>query len=404
MAVLKVFYLLVVTAVTFLVPAVAAIHSLRWLVVPTLLSVQVLALLAWRIPIGKIVRPAWRLKWLFLFLIGGYTLLQPEKGDLVLLWRIPGLSWLLPFNITGLERAALMCLQILILLLTSAVVRLTGSGDDVVVGLRALRLPALFVHALDRTLELLGGTAERTGRGERDAGARPGRFATLKRLLRGDVGALVRTIEANIEIAGARPGSAERGFEARLAHDVAIVSGIALCMASFKMLKFLPGLPFASGHKALLLFPLYVLAARFTYSRWGATVAGTIMGVIGFLQGDGRFGVLEVLKHVAPGVVIDLADPLVRRLPAWALGYCFLGLVAAVARTSTEFVVVLLLGARAEIYAFPAVKLVPNLLAGFLSGFVTMFVLRVIARKAPAKDKLAEVPDAGKPNNVGRIQ
>jgi hypothetical protein len=405
-AVLKVFYLLAVTAVTFMVPALAATYSLRWLVVPMLLSVQVLALLAWRIPIRKIVRPTWRLKWLFLFLIGCYTLLPPENpaGDLVLQWRIPGLAWLLPFNITGLERAALMCLQILVLLLTSAVVRLTGSGDDLVYGLRALRLPALFVYALDRTLALLGGTDERTGRGQRDDGLRPGVFATLKRLLRGDVGALVRMIEANIERAGGRPGEAGREPEARLAHDVAIVSGIALCMASFKMLKFLPGLPFASGHKALLLFPLYVLAARLTYSRWGATAAGTIMGVIGFLQGDGRFGVLEVLKHVAPGLVIDLADPLVRRLPVWALGYCLLGLVAAVARTSTEFVMVLLLGARAEIYAFPAVKLVPNLLAGFLSGFVTMFVLRVIARKAPTEKKSAESPDVSKPNNAEEAQ
>jgi hypothetical protein len=157
-------------------------------------------------------------------------------------------------------------------------------------------------------------------------------------------------------------------------------------MASFKMLKFLPGLPFASGHKAILLFPLYVLAARLTYSRWGAAAAGTVMGVIGFLQGDGRFGVLEVLKHIAPGLVIDLADPLVRRLPVWALGYCLLGLVAAVARTSTELVLVFLLGARAEIYLFPAAKLVPNLLAGFLSGFVTMFVLRVFSREPSVQD------------------
>ena len=100
------------------------------------------------------------------------------------------------------------------------------------------------------------------------------------------------------------------------------------------------------------------------------------MGVIAFLQGDGRFGVLEILKHVAPGLVIDLADAFVRRLPAWALGYSILGLAGAFARTATEFAVVLLLGSRAEVYIFPAAKLVPTLLAGFLSGFVTMFVLR----------------------------
>ncbi len=400
-AVLKVIYLLVVTAVTFMLPALSAAHPLRWFIVPALLALQVLTLLICRVPIGQVLRPGWRLKWLFLFLIGCYTLLPPEHPaeDLALHWRVPGLGWLLPFNVTGLDRAAVMCLQILTVLLASAMVRLTGRGGDLVHGLQELRLPGLFVHSLDRTLSLLSGADERSGRRQREAGgAQRGAFTALKRLLRGDVGGFVQSIKANMELAGGQSGGgAGPEFETRLAHDVAIVSGIALCMASFKMLKFLPGLPFASGHKAVLLFPLYVLAARLTYSRWGATTAGTIMGVIGFLQGDGRFGVLEVLKHIAPGLVIDIADPLVRRLPVWALGYCLLGLVAAVARTSTELVLVFLLGARAEIYLFPAAKLVPNLLAGFLSGFVTLFVLRVFSGEPSVQDSSAQPTDRKAP-------
>lgn len=391
-AVLKVVYLLVVTAVTFMLPALSAMRLFRWPIVAALLALQVLTLLICRVPISQIVRPAWRLKWLFLFLIGGYALLPPERPaeDFVLHWRVPGLGWAFPFNLTGLDHAAVMCLQILTVLLASAVVRLTGRGDDLVRGLQGLRLPGLFVHSLDRTFSLLSGADEQSGRHRRDAGAQQGTFTALKRLLRGDVDSFVQLIKANIALAGGQSSpAAGREFETRLAHDVTVVSGIALCMASFKMLKLLPGLPFASGHKALLLFPLYVLAARLTHSRWGATTAGTIMGVVGFLQGDGRFGVLEVLKHIAPGMVIDLADPLVRRLPVWALGYCLLGLVAAVARTSTELVLVFLLGARAEIYLFPAAKLVPNLLAGFLSGFVTMFVLRVFSREPPGQDGVA---------------
>lgn len=390
-AVLKVSYLLVVTAATFVLPALSATHSLRWLFVSLLLAVQVLALLICRVPSSQVLRPGWRLKWLFLFLIGSYTLLPPEHpaADLMLHWRIPGLESVIPLNLTGLDRAAMMCLQILTVLLTSAVVRLTGSQNDLVLGLARLRLPSLFVHSLDRTLTLLSGSGVRSRRHAREGGGDPqgGVFTALKRLLRGDVGAFVLSIKANVELAGRQvDGGGDSKLETRLAHDVAIVSGIALCMASFKMLKFLPGLPFASGHKAVLLFPLYVLAARLTYSRWGGTTAGTIMGVIGLLQGDGRFGVLEVLKHIAPGIVIDLADPLVRRLPVWALGYCLLGLLAAVARTSTELVLVFLLGARAEIYLFPAAKLVPNLLAGFLSGFVTLFVLRVFFREPTVQD------------------
>lgn len=116
------------------------------------------------------------------------------------------------------------------------------------------------------------------------------------------------------------------------------------------------------------------------------------MGVIGFLQGDGRFGILEILKHLAPGVIIDLAQPWISRLPGWALGYCLIGVAAAVARTTTEFSLVALLGARAEIYIFPIAKLLPNLVSGFLSGFTTLFVLRAFDRPMPRRGESSAEP------------
>jgi hypothetical protein len=408
-AVLKVVYLLAVTAVAFMVPAVAATQPARWIVVPALLALQIVVLFACRIGINDIVRPLWRLKWLFLFLLGCYVLLPPEHpgaGDTIVHWRVPLLGWLLPFNLNGLDRAFLMCLQILTLLLASMVVRLTGSGEDLTKGLRVFGLPDLFVYSLDRTLELVGG-AQRSGRGRGEGRGERGSLSTVKQLLRGDIGGFVETIRTNIGRAEKRtvPDN-DRDVGVHLAHDIGIITGIALCMASIKVLKILPGLPFAPGHKAILLFPLYILASRLTYSRWGGTAAGSIMGVIGFLQGDGRFGVLEILKHVAPGLVIDIAGPLVARLPTWALGYCLLGLAAAVARISTDLVLVVLLGARAEVYLFPVAVLVPNLLAGFLSGFVTMFVLRAFApsdgTKQPAPDAPRMTADSNDAKGVPR--
>jgi hypothetical protein len=389
LSVLKVVYLLTVTAVAFMMPAFATTRLAPWIVIPALLALQIIILLTC-VPITEIARPVWRLKWLFLFLIGCYVLLpaeSPRAGDFIVHWRVPPFDWLVPLNLAGLERAILMCLQILILLLASTIVRVTGSGSDLVDGLRALRLPDLFVYSLDHMLELFGG-AKKSGRGRSEAAEQGGAFSTLKRLLRGDIGGFVQTIRTNIELAGARRGAeSDRRLGPQLVHDIGVVTGIALCMASVKVLKLLPGLPFAPGHKALLLFPLYVLASRLTHSRWGATAAGSIMGVIGFLQGDGRFGALEIFKHVAPGLVIDLAGPLVGRLPAWCLGYCFLGLAAAAGRITTELMLVLLLGARAEVYLFPAAVLIPNLLAGFLSGFVTIFVLRAFAGGDAEVDK-----------------
>jgi hypothetical protein len=302
-----------------------------------------------------------------------------------------------------------MCLQIVTMLFASSVVRLTGTGRDLVEGLESFRLPGLFVYSLDHTLELLGGARPRgngrgggKGAGDGDdkggGGARASRggfLAILRRLLRGDVAGFVQEIRGDVARAGEQiAGEQGSKFSARMAHDVATVSGIALTMATLKLFKLLPGIPFASGHKVILLFPLYILASRLTYSRWGATAAGSVMGVIGFLQGDGRFGILEILKNVAPGVVIDLAEAWVRRLPGWALGYCLLGLAAAVARTTTEFAVVAMLGSRAEIYLFPMAKLVPNLVAGFLSGFTALFVLRAFDRSMPRQEEFSVDADS----------
>ena len=397
-ATLKVLYLLAVTAAIFAVPAFAATQPARWFVIPALLLVQVIILFACRVGAGEVVRPVWRLKWLFVFVVAAYALLPSETPATLgrsLDWQMPAVGWTVSINLAGLTQAVLMCLQIITLLLATSVVRLTGSSGDLVEGLKAFRLPRLFVYSLDHTLALLGGSRPGRGRGDgrgggqgggrADASSRSGFFSVLRQLLRGDIGAVVRSIQGNLDLASAATAR-ESGphLGAGAAHDVAVISGIALGMASLKMLKFLPGVPFASGHKALLLFPLYVLAARLTHSRWGATVAGSIMGVIGFLQGDGRFGLLEVFKHIAPGIIIDLAEPVVRRWPRWALGYCVLGLAAAVGRVATEFVLVALLGARSEVYLFPAAKLVPNLAAGFLSGFVTIAVLRAFGRATTA--------------------
>jgi hypothetical protein len=409
-SVLKVFYLLAVAAIAFVVPAFVSTRPLQWIIIPTLLAIQVLMLLACRIVAFEIARPVWRLKWLFVFLLAAYAFLPTEtKSDTLLTWR-PSDGWIFSINITGVEHAALMCIQIVTVVLASALVRLTGSGNDLVEGLHAFRLPPLFVHSLDQTLELLGGVRRsgggggKGGGGGRDGmgGGRTGEpkerdrthhvhhlgfFAVLKRLVRGDVGALVQAVQASVRIATehtAREGS--HHLSVRMAHDVAIVTGIALCMTSLKMLKVLPGIPFASGHKGFLLIPLYILASRLTHSRWGGTTAGMIMGVISCLQEGGRFWMLQIFKPVAPGVIIDLADPFMRRLPQSALAYCILGVVAAAASTIQEFILVLLLGARAEIYIFPAVRLLPNLLAGFLSGFVTIFLLREFRAVSPAID------------------
>ena len=131
---------------------------------------------------------------------------------------------------------------------------------------------------------------------------------------RGDVSAFAETIRTNIARAESQSGTAvDPRTGSQLAHDAAVVAGVALCMASLKMLKILPGLPFASGYKTFLLFPLYVLAARLTHSRWGATAAGSIMGVIGPAGSATnatsiRGRTIRLFEHDTQQANIDLGD------------------------------------------------------------------------------------------------
>jgi hypothetical protein len=422
-AVLKVVYLLAVATSVFALPQAAFSRPWRWHIVLGLVALQVLTLLVYRIGPAAILRTTTRLKWFFAFLFLCYALLPGDYGAADQEpheWRLPITGWAVPLNVSGITEAGLMCLQIWTVALASAVVRLTSRGTDLADGLALLGLPRLFVHALDHTLGLLAGLP-RPGHKEDGRGVGGGRgslprataagsgsrgfFPTLGKLLRGDIGFFIQSVRDSLERARTQViRQADGRMDQRLAHDVAIVSGVALVMASLKILKFLPGIPFAPGIKGVLLLPLYVLASQRTRSRWGGTAAGSIMGVIGFLQGDGRYGVLDVLQHVAPGLVIDLARPVVRRLPPSALTYCALGFVATVARTTTEWVVVLLLGARAEVYLFSAVRVLPMLIAGTLSGFVTVFLLRAFppAEMPTAPQGLpgaGEIPSAESPPN-----
>ena len=150
--------------------------------------------------------------------------------------------------------------------------------------------------------------------------AAPSPLKALGRLLRGDIGFFVESIERSLARARDRIAKeAGEGLDDRLIHDASVISGIALAMMSLKMIKVLPGIQFFSGWKTMFFYPLYILAAQLTHTRWGGTTAGTIMGVLGYMQGDGRYGFLEIFKHIVPGLVVDLLWPLVRRLPHSAI-------------------------------------------------------------------------------------
>jgi hypothetical protein len=167
---------------------------------------------------------------------------------------------------------------------------------------------------------------------------------------------------------------------------VGVIGGISAMMMAFKLVKVMPGVPLMQGAKTIFFIPMYILAADRTHTRWGGTIAGGIMGFIAFLNGDSRYGIFEILKHLVPGLVIDLIWPVVRRFPLHLWVLVLVGWLAAIARTSTQFAMMFCLGAdNLTLYLFPSLKLVPNLVAGTLSALVSYPLLKQLGSRALAE-------------------
>jgi hypothetical protein len=198
---------------------------------------------------------------------------------------------------------------------------------------------------------------------------------------RGDVSPLVQGLERQISRAQAY---------ARGDRDVAVVSGLALTMLGIRALKVLPSIPFAPGHKLVLLTPLYIAASALTGTRFGATLTGLVMGTVSFLLGDGKYGVFEILKHVAPGILCDLFVPLLLRRGPGGVGWAVFGAFVAIGRYVTILSVVALVQAPQIAYAMLGPGLLVHCTFGAASGYVTFHLLKSArstwANLSPAMD------------------
>jgi hypothetical protein len=194
---------------------------------------------------------------------------------------------------------------------------------------------------------------------------------------------VVRRLERQMERAerhAVEQGVGERS--AGLVRDVSVIAGVALTMLGIKALKVLPSVPFAPGHKLVVLTPLYIVASLLTRSRFGATWTGLVMGTVAFLLGDGRYGIFEILKHVTPGLVCDLTVPLLvrgGRTPGpivWSLEGALIG----AGRFATIFTITLAVQPPSVAWAILLPGAAVHTTFGALSGYVSYHLVRAIAR------------------------
>jgi len=385
---LKVFYLVVV--------AVVAFWGRNWPVLSALAALQGVLWLFAGVPLADFLRLLRRLS-VFLVMLAltfaFFSIGSPEKD----VWmRFPIGRWSLAVNQAGLILAALMSLRMLVVLMASALVQSTGRPEDFIDGLRGWMVPETAALVMGSTLALLGASpaassapaAPRKGRGDGSGGGRGGGRSAggplnlLGSLRKGDVGGLVAMIEGSLKDSRAHMRAHSGRLPAETLRDVAILSGLCALMLSAKIVKILPGIPFAPGYKIIVVVPLYILAATMTRLPWAATLAGSVVGIVSLLSGDGRYGVFELFKHITPGLIIDMASPLLRRdgRPAGVVACVVLGILASVARTTTILAVVFFVDGNAALYGFALLQGLSWIFFGGLGGLVSAGVLKSLGR------------------------
>ena len=388
---LKILYLIGVAAVCFIVRNPYVLSALLFL--------QLVLWLYLGLPLKTLRRTFKKLLFFIIFVLLTFTFFPSEStpSDVWINFSILDLS--VRLNLTGLILGILMSLRVLTVVIASMIVQLSGAPGELVQGLRAIKIPIVAAMTIDNTLKLLGSNATRhpsggsgTGRGGGKGGGQGRkqnqgenlfeRELTWKRIVTGDFGFLTTLIESSLSRATDLLETPQPRHDPKLLHDVAVITGLCFLMMTTKMLKVLPGIPFAPGYKLVVLIPLYILAGQLTYSRFGATTTGTTIGIVSFLFGDGRFGIFEIFKHIAPGLVVDGIMPVLkgRSLVPSRFLLALIGALCAAARIATILAVTCLIDPPAVFYAFFVPMFISQTIFGFMSGWITYYLLKSLSR------------------------
>lgn len=376
----KALYLVALATVSFLLPQPWAPPALA-------LSQGALALAAGVSP-AQLWGAARRLGWFFFFLALVLVLLPPRGAEGLVTLPVLGLS----ADPGGLVEAGAMALRLLTVVWSAAFIRAISAPSELALGLRGLGLPALAALSIDLTLGLMdaaparGGAGDGSGggRGDGTGGGRTGEGAVtrlgryLDTVRSGDTKLLEAPLRQAIDRARAQASTQHPDAPPEVLHDAVVIAAASSVLLSMKLIRTLPGLPFAPGHKNAVMLPLYILAGELTQSRAGATICGLVTGFMSFLMGDGRYGVFEIIKHIVPGVMVDALHPLVRTLGLRVGVYSAFGFVLAAGRFAADVVVAALLGAPGAFWAYIGGAALTHLAAGALSGFVTVPMLRAV--------------------------
>ncbi|MFZ5470846.1 MAG: hypothetical protein ACOZIN_15580 [Myxococcota bacterium] len=399
--------------VVYLLASAVGVFFLRtpWQVT-ALLGLQLLLWFLVRLPLRRLVRQTLKLWGFGLLVVSSYAL-TADDPSLDRWVQLPLFGVHLSLNISGAGVGGLMVLRLVTVVLASSVAR-AGNVRALALGLSQLRVPRSFSAPLDAVLSLTGededhplprgegrGEGRESGGGRGNGGGRKAKgsfWAALQRVSQGDVSAITDKLERQIGRAekhlhessadAPHPNALPEGEGAR--RDWAVIAGVAASMLGIRALKILPSIPFAPGHKLVLLTPLYVVASMQTKGRWGGTLTGLTMGTVAFLLGDGRYGVFEILKHLVPGVLCDIFLPLLpgagRKLGG--LGWSLFGGLVAAGRFATILAITFVLQTPAVAWAILLPGLTVHMTFGLLSGYITAHLVKAVEAAAARRGSM----------------
>jgi len=166
----------------------------------------------------------------------------------------------------------------------------------------------------------------------------------------------------------------EQNFQ--LSQKTILISSISLLLFTTKLVKILPGIPFASGQRLIFTLPLLFFASRkagFFAATWVAFTYGFLTLIFGQ---QGGLGILELFRLVLLGFTVDIFQI---SLPTrgWRL---FLGLTISGAMVGLLFAFfgifwATLFNTPNIIYLFAAPRFIFNTIFGAISGSLSYTLL-----------------------------
>lgn len=355
------------------------VNNIYWLL--AIIAVHLLLFFLIKDP-KKNFRFLYKVRWFVLLII----LFDAFSGpDDIPLFQIK--KWVFAISYDGLLSGAVMSCKLIAMLLITQVIRLTMKGKEFVQGLTGLGLSTSTAEIIDEIMVIMaaerkemagekgkgGGNGNGSGKGGGNGQGRKNEAAPVSDkgevtskdvLFRGKVGNIPQRLLQRITYAREQVSN----------NPNVVIASSALAVTLIRLVKIAPGIPIASGHKNILLFPVMIYGIDRSNKRFAGTQIGFISGILHFTMGFGKYGPLSIPEFMILGVIFDLLLKLpVNTKSLWFL--MLLGAVGGLVRSSTEILVAVILGLPEGFYYAFLPYISSQLAFGIASGFISKSII-----------------------------